>query len=156
MSKIMSKAYGEHIVCAELARRGILATPFAGNVPDFDIVYVKNGISREIQVKATKTTWPDNIEKYATVTFSGKKQKIGPAKKRNNPHRIWIFVQIRSDGSKDRFFILKEVEYQKMVIKNYRYWLRSKGQIRPKKWTSIRIATVVSDLEKYENNWEIL
>ena len=31
---------GEFLVCAELGRRGMFATPFAGNVPEFDVVAV--------------------------------------------------------------------------------------------------------------------
>jgi hypothetical protein len=29
---------GEYLVCAELGRRGLIATPFAGNVPTFDVL----------------------------------------------------------------------------------------------------------------------
>jgi hypothetical protein len=36
---------GEFLVCAELGRRGILATPFAGNVPEFDVIAVGEGHS---------------------------------------------------------------------------------------------------------------
>ncbi|MEY4947887.1 MAG: hypothetical protein RL698_98 [Pseudomonadota bacterium] len=31
---------GEFLVCAELGRLGYVATPFSGNVPDFDIIAV--------------------------------------------------------------------------------------------------------------------
>jgi len=37
-SKQLIKQAGEHLVAAELAKRGFLATPFAGNVPDFDVM----------------------------------------------------------------------------------------------------------------------
>jgi hypothetical protein len=29
---------GEYSVCAELGRRGIIATSFTGNVPEFDLI----------------------------------------------------------------------------------------------------------------------
>jgi hypothetical protein len=43
----------EHLVTAELGlgRRGIIATPFSGNVPDIDILAHANGITGHIQVK---------------------------------------------------------------------------------------------------------
>ena len=43
---------GEFLVFAELGRRGYVATPFSGNVPDFDIIAVDaRGQSLPIQVK---------------------------------------------------------------------------------------------------------
>ena len=41
----LSKQLSEHLVAAELARRGIVATPFSGNVPDIDILAFKSGKS---------------------------------------------------------------------------------------------------------------
>ena len=49
------KQLSEHLVVAELARRGVIATPFSGNVPDFDILAFKSGKSISIQVKSAKT-----------------------------------------------------------------------------------------------------
>jgi len=34
----LAKQTGEHLVCAELGRRKLIATPFSGNVPAFDIL----------------------------------------------------------------------------------------------------------------------
>lgn len=34
----LTSAVGEFLVAAELCRRGMLATPFAGNVPHYDII----------------------------------------------------------------------------------------------------------------------
>ena len=45
---------GEHLVTAELGRRGIIATPFSGNVPDIDIVAYANKKTTHIQVKTIK------------------------------------------------------------------------------------------------------
>ena len=51
----LSKQLSEHMVAAELARRGIVATPFSGNVPDIDILAFKNGKSIPVKVKSAKT-----------------------------------------------------------------------------------------------------
>jgi len=40
---------GGHLVTAELGRRGIIATPFSGNVPEIDILAHANGITGHIQ-----------------------------------------------------------------------------------------------------------
>ena len=46
---------GEFLVCAELGRRGIIATPFSGNVPNFDLLVASlEGGSAAIQVKASR------------------------------------------------------------------------------------------------------
>jgi hypothetical protein len=34
----LTKQIGEHLVVAELGRNGLIATPFAGNVQNFDLV----------------------------------------------------------------------------------------------------------------------
>ena len=48
----LSKQLSENLVTAELARRGVIATPFSGNVPDFDILAFKRGKSVPFQVKS--------------------------------------------------------------------------------------------------------
>ena len=48
----LSEQLSEHLVDAELARRGIVATPFSGNVPDIDILAFKSGKSIPVQVKS--------------------------------------------------------------------------------------------------------
>ena len=57
---------GEYLVCAELARRGLIATPFAGNVPTFDVL-ATDELCRTvpIQVKTTRSdNWPSNANKW--------------------------------------------------------------------------------------------
>lgn len=43
---------GEALVVAELGRRGIVATSFAGNLPDIDLLAWRKGRSLALQVKA--------------------------------------------------------------------------------------------------------
>ena len=50
----LSGQIGENLVVAELGRRGIIATSFAGNVPEIDILAYKDKRSIPIQVKALK------------------------------------------------------------------------------------------------------
>jgi len=59
----------EHLVCAELGRRDLIATPFAGNVPTFDII-AANAECRTvpIQVKATRgNSWPTKATKWMDI-----------------------------------------------------------------------------------------
>ena len=60
----LSGQIGENLVVAEQGRRGILATAFAGNVPDIDILAYKDKRSIPIQVKALRTGNPFFVRKY--------------------------------------------------------------------------------------------
>ena len=45
----LTKMIGEYLVCAELCRRGLLATTFTGNVPEFDILATDKELQPETQ-----------------------------------------------------------------------------------------------------------
>ena len=45
----LTKMAGEYLVCAELCRRGLLATTFTGNVPEFDILATDKRLQLETQ-----------------------------------------------------------------------------------------------------------
>jgi hypothetical protein len=49
----LTRQVGEHLVAAELGRRGYVASPFAGNIPMFDLLAADpRGYAIPIQVKA--------------------------------------------------------------------------------------------------------
>ena len=50
---------GEYLVAAELARRGLIATTFTGNVPHYDIIASdEKGRHVSVQVKTSRSeTW---------------------------------------------------------------------------------------------------
>ena len=65
------------MVVAELGRLGVIATPFAGNVPDIDVLAYANGMSVPIQVKAQKSgAMSVNAKKYLNFQFDGDVQII--------------------------------------------------------------------------------
>lgn len=62
---------GEYLVCAELARRDLIATPFAGNVPTFDVL-ATDELCRTvpIQVKTTRgDSWPSDATRWMQIRF---------------------------------------------------------------------------------------
>ncbi len=51
----LTKRVGEYLVCAELCRRGLIATTLAGNVPEFDVLAINDEHeTKSIQVKSHK------------------------------------------------------------------------------------------------------
>ena len=50
----LSCQIGDSLVVAELGRRGIIKTAFAGNVPEIDILAFRDKRSTPVQVKASK------------------------------------------------------------------------------------------------------
>ncbi len=73
---------GENLVTAELARRDIVASTLAGNIPDIDILAYKNGKTIPLQVKThTKGSLHVNVANYLEIEFQGKKQIIKGLKK---------------------------------------------------------------------------
>ena len=82
---------GENLVVAELGRRGIVATTFAGNVPDIDVLAFKDGTAIPLQVKAIKKgNLNVNAKDYLDIEFDGDKQKVEG--KSNDIDKRLIFV----------------------------------------------------------------
>ena len=49
----LARQIGEHLVAAELGRMRFIATPFAGNVPNFDLLVANEaGTAIPVEVKA--------------------------------------------------------------------------------------------------------
>ena len=76
-SSKLSGQIGENIVVAELGRRGIVATAFAGNVPEIDLLAYKDGKSIPIQIKSLKDgSLRTRADYYLNIHFDGKIQTI--------------------------------------------------------------------------------
>ncbi len=77
LSTQLTRQIGEHLVTAELGRRGIIATPFSGNVPDIDLLACANNITASIQVKAiNKDSWQFDIRNFLEIAQNDKGQKV--------------------------------------------------------------------------------
>src|SRR5262249_42697355 len=99
---------GEYLVCAELGKRGLIATPFSGNVPAFDVL-AADDLCRTvpIQVKASRSdNWPSDARDWMQISLDPetKAQKnLGPVQIKN-PDLIYVYVAIAPpDGGRDRF-----------------------------------------------------
>lgn len=109
LSTKLTGQIGEHLVTAELGRRGITATPFSGNVPEIDILAYANGRTGHIQVKAiNKESWQFDIRTFLDVILVGKVQRVKGANPKLDRDVICIFVAVGQELGSDKFYIFKQ------------------------------------------------
>jgi len=155
----LTKMVGEYLVAAELCRRGLLATTFAGNVPDFDIVAVTKSLrSIPIQVKASaKGDWHLRANSFLDIDYNEKTktQRITRMKDLNR-NLLYVFVKLKTnDKDKDQFYILRAKDLQAIIFNNYKEWLRKCGGKRPKNPKSMHTAIRLEDILGYQDNWNL-
>ncbi len=158
----LSKQLSENLVTAELARRGVIATPFSGNVPDFDILAFKNGKSTPIQVKSTKegNITVANVEKdYLIIKQEeGNFQRVISKKEMPQWKKdlIFVVVFIGENLGEDRFYICKNSDIQEIIYSNYESSLQRHGGIRPRNPNSRHCAYSEEDLSGFKDNWRLI
>ena len=154
----LTKQVGEYLVAAELCRRGLIATTFTGNVPDYDIVAIsERGEHVLIQVKAIRGgSWQfSDARAFLHIKQDGKKQIPGQLTTPKYPDLICVFVLLDSYG-RDRFFILDWGDFQKLIATHYRANLKHLGGIRPRRHNSYHVGLRPHQLAIYENRWDII
>lgn len=147
----LTRQIGEHLVVAKLGRLGIIATPFAGNVPNFDLLASDlSGHSLPIQVKAINGfAYQFSATAFLDIEFDGNNQIVRGKKKLSNPDLIYVLVLLTPDEN-DKFFIMKVKDLQNHFFKIY------KGGIRSKNPKSTHCAIWPKELTKYQDNWELI
>lgn len=154
----LTKQVGEYLVAAELCRRGLIATTFTGNVPDYDIVAISDEGKRVlVQVKAIRGgSWQfSNARVFLRIEQKGKRQIPGRLTTPRYPDLICVFVLLDSYG-KDGFFVIKWVDFQKLVAKHYRANLKRLGGVRPRRHDSYHAGIKYDDLADFEGRWDII
>ncbi len=156
----LTKQIGEHLVAAELGRRGYVATPFSGNVPLFDLLAAdENGNSIPLQVKAINgkpgNTWQfSDVRKFLKVEVIRKTQYVRGRTPLVNPHLVCIFVVLDPDEKtrRDRFFIFRLRDLQRHFSRTYR------GGRRPRNPNAMHCGISPTDLKayKYEDKRDIV
>jgi hypothetical protein len=130
----LTGAIGEFLVAAELCRLKILATPFAGNVPHYDIIASGQwGGHLAVQVKAIKgSTWQFDIRSFADVRLDadGIHQKVGQFHQEPFQNLMCVLVVLK-ETRHDRFFILEWRELQNILVPAYSEYLAEHDGVRP-------------------------
>ena len=156
-TKLVGQA-GEYLVAAELSRRGLIATTFTGNVPHYDIIASdENGRHVSVQVKTTRSgSWQfGDMSMFCDITFDGKRQIVGRAKKSPVRGLVCVFVRLNTYGE-DRFYISPWLKLRDILIRGHKKYLASHNGIRPQKWDSLHGAIDENKLKKFENRWDFV
>jgi hypothetical protein len=150
----LTRQIGEHLVAAELGRRGYIATPFAGNIPLYDLLAAdKRGHAIPIQVKAINGgSWQFQADQFLEIEFSDKtgKQEIKGRIKLLNPELLCIFVLLKGKGS-DEFYIFRLRDLRNYCVRVYKP--RGPGSKNPQ---SLHCAVSPKDLRRFRDNWALL
>jgi hypothetical protein len=154
----LTGAIGEFLVAAELCRLNLLATPFAGNVPHYDVIASgQSGGHVAVQVKAINaSSWQFDIRKFADVQMSqdGKHQIVGPRHPEPFPDLMCVLVVLKNkETGQDRFFVLAWTELQDVLVRGHEAYLSKHGGIRPKKPDSFHCALGIKAVAPFENQW---
>jgi len=155
----LTKMVGEYLVCAELCRKGLLATTFTGNVPQFDILATDKRLRTiPVQVKANaKGDWMLRADSFLDINYNKEKkiQMIIGKKDFKSSKVIYIFVKLVDQGE-DEFYILRLQDLQRIIFKSYKEYLKKHGGKRPKNPESKHKAILSKHLSDNRDNWELL
>lgn len=146
----LTRQIGEHLVAAELGRKGIIATPFAGNVPQFDLlVATEAGQAVPVQVKAINgPSWQFNAASFVRIDITDDFQTLLGPREDIQRDLVCVLVLLRAAGSDD-FFTLRVSDLQHLIATNY------KGGRRPKNPQSTHCAVWPKDVEAFRG-WTAL
>ena len=153
----LTKQIGEYLVAAELCRRGLIATTFTGNVPDFDIIATNDNFETiPIQVKTIwKGGWQFDARKFANIDIDSGIQRVIDKISLPNPDLICVFVRLFAQGN-DEFYIFRLSDLQEIIFESYsQYMTRTMGK-RPRNIDSTHAAINPKDIERFKNNWNLI
>lgn len=77
LSNKLTGQIGEFLACAELGKRGYIATSFTGNVPEFDLIITNENLKTiPIQVKTSRgTNWPTRADLWIDIIIDEKNKR---------------------------------------------------------------------------------
>ena len=148
---------GESLVVAELGRRNIVATCFAGNVPDIDLLAYRDGKTQHLQVKAWRNGAVSfDATRFLKIKIENNIQIVEGPDSALDPNLIFVFVQIGEKIGEDKFFILKQSTLQLIIQKTYTEFLNLHNGRRPRNPQTTHNSVTLQHLLPYHDNWKII
>ncbi|BDP42500.1 hypothetical protein DAETH_24690 [Deinococcus aetherius] len=169
LSNKLTGQIGEFLVCAELGRQlDLVATPFAGNVPAFDLLVADEQCRCiPVQVKAARgPQWLSPANNWINLEVVGNRQVDHGDRKLDHPNLIYVFVAIagknaaETEDAKDRFFVLTQQDVQNIMAPAYRAYMEERKEPwrRPRNPASFDARLNASQLQEggFEDNWDLV
>lgn len=150
---------GEYLVAAELCRRGWVATPFAGNLPHYDILAADwSGRQVLVQVKTIhwESSWQWDASKFVEIRMEEERQVLGQPRNPPYPGLICVLVRLGESYGKDEFYILTWEDLRERIIADYRRYLERHQGVRPRNPRSTHAMLTPKELTEYKDNWDLL
>lgn len=147
---------GEHLVVAELGRQGIVATPFAGNMPDVDLLAWHRGQSVGIQVKAVKTGSAQlDARSLLVITFQNGVQRIEGLQPVNRD-QLWVLVMVGAQYGQDTFYVFTLGQLQDAIHDAHGKVLDACNGRRTRNPESTHCSWGPEKLPGTENQWRLI
>ena len=162
LSNKLTGQVGEHLVCAELGLRGYLSTPFAGNVPEFDLVVAdRNLYALPIQVKTVSHggSYRSKADQWIQIEIDteNKCQIDHGNAEISNPELVYVLVELGKEVfDRHRFFIFTKSDLQRKCCEDYRVYMKRHNWKRPKNYESLDCSPKVTNFVDYEDNWKLI
>jgi hypothetical protein len=148
---------GEALVVAELGRRDIVATAFAGNVPDIDLLAYKDGKTAAVQVKAWRNgSVSFDASRYLNISTENEIQTVTGMDESLDSDLIFVFVLIGGELGTDRFFLLPQRNLQSLIEQGYTSFLSKHGGKRPRNAHTKHNSVTLEQLTPFEGNWALI
>ncbi|HET7036825.1 MAG TPA: hypothetical protein VFI42_14165 [Thermomicrobiaceae bacterium] len=140
---------GEHLVAAEIHRRGAYAVTFAGNMPKIDVIASDKVQNRSvtIQVKTKSGSSPG----WQTQTTRGQQRSPDPEES-----RFWILVDLDEIGSTPSYYIIPEWWMQNDIYEAHQAYLNQHGGSRPVTQASKHHKIERRRVEQWRDRWDLL
>lgn len=152
---------GEFLVSAKLGKLGLIATPFSGNVPRFDLIVADEQCRcLPIQVKCSNSNnWPASASQWMDIEIDdgNKRQVFKGVLSLSDPDLIYVCVAIgQPPEGRDRFFILRKVELQEVCVAHYCSFMDKIHWRRPRNYKSLDNRYCMKQIQQYEDNWNLI
>lgn len=147
----LTRQIGEHLVAATLGRLGYIASPFAGNVPLFDLLAAdEDGFVVPVQVKAINgPSWQFSAATFLDVEVRPDRQVVRGLRAPPNPNLICVLLYLR-DGGADDVFVMRFLDLQTLIVAEY------KPREPPRNLNSLHCALWPRHVAPYRDRWDIL
>ena len=146
----LTRQIGEHLVAAELGRMNLIATPFAGNIPQFDLLAsTQDGRAFPVQGKAINgPSWQFNAASFLKINVEEEVQTVVGLREDLDRSIVCVMVLLKRAGE-DAFYTLTLADLQALLLQHY------KGGRRPKNPESTHCALWPKHLEQFKG-WHAL